>query len=61
MPIATLLPSFMVLPDLPLELWLEITQYLPSPQIQRMISLNRSLMNIAINELYKDGRLFYES
>ncbi|KAH6909331.1 hypothetical protein BKA70DRAFT_232895 [Coprinopsis sp. MPI-PUGE-AT-0042] len=44
----------MAVPDLPAELWLEITKYLDPAQKHRMMSLNRSLLNIALDELYRD-------
>jgi hypothetical protein len=44
-------------PELPNELWLEITKYLPRSQVQQLLLLNRALLSIARDEIYKDGCL----
>jgi F-box domain len=44
-------------PELPSEVWLEITKHLPRSQVQRLLSLNRALLSIARDEIYRDGCL----
>lgn len=39
--------------ELPYELWLQITQYLPGHAVTSLMSVNRSLYNIALDERYK--------
>jgi hypothetical protein len=47
----------MTIPELPPELWPEITQHLQPFQIRRMMSLNRALLNIALDDLNSEGRV----
>ena len=39
--------------DLPLEIWLHITSFLPTHQLQRLCTVNRILYGIAMSEKYK--------
>ena len=41
-------------PDLPLEIWLEILSYLPRGFVWRMIGINRLLFELGMNEIYKE-------
>lgn len=41
-------------PDLPLELWLEILSYLPRSTLHRMIGVNRTLFELALDEKYEE-------
>jgi hypothetical protein len=44
-------------PELPIELWIEVTKYLPRSQIRKLFPLNRALLSIALDEIYKEGCL----
>jgi len=41
-------------PDLPLEIWIEILSYLPRGFVRRMIGINRLLFELGMNEIYKE-------
>jgi len=41
-------------PDLPLEIWMEILSYLPRGFVRRMIGINRLLFELGMNEIYKE-------
>ncbi|KDR72841.1 hypothetical protein GALMADRAFT_228529 [Galerina marginata CBS 339.88] len=43
-------------PDLPIELWLEILLYLPRSTLHKMIGVNRTLFELALNDLYEEVR-----
>ncbi|KAH9475292.1 hypothetical protein JR316_0012403 [Psilocybe cubensis] len=43
--------------DLPTELWLEILSYLPRSTLRKMIGVNRTLFELALNDLYEEVRL----
>uniref|UniRef100_A0A8H7Y2P2 F-box domain-containing protein n=1 Tax=Psilocybe cubensis TaxID=181762 RepID=A0A8H7Y2P2_PSICU len=49
----THLPQTM--PDIPYEIWVQITQYLSPEEVKRLYPVNRSLFNIAMDERYKRG------
>lgn len=44
-------------PDLPVELWLEILTYLPRSTLHKLIGVNRTLFELALNDLYEEVRL----
>lgn len=44
-------------PDLPVELWLEILTYLPRSALHKLIGVNRTLFELALNDLYEEVRL----
>ena len=43
--------------DLPVELWLEILTYLPRSTPHKLIGVNRTLFELALNDLYEEDRL----
>ena len=43
--------------DLPVELWLEILTYLPRSTLHKLIGVNRTLFELALNDLYEEVRL----
>ncbi|KAF8907080.1 hypothetical protein CPB84DRAFT_1844186 [Gymnopilus junonius] len=43
--------------DLPVELWLEILAYLPRTTLHKMIGVNRTLFELALNDMYEEVRL----
>ena len=44
-------------PDLPVELWLEILTYLPRSTLHKLIGVNRTLFELALNDLYEEVRI----
>lgn len=40
--------------DLPREIWQQIVQYIPKDEVFNLISLNRSVLNIVLDERYKE-------
>ena len=48
-------------PDLPLELWLEILSYLPRSALHRMIGINRTLFELALDEKYEEIRFLADN
>lgn len=42
--------------DLPVELWLEILAYLPRTTLHKMIGVNRTLFELALNDKYEEVR-----
>ena len=44
-------------PDLPVELWLEILTYLPRSTLHKLVGVNRTLFELALNDLYEEVRL----
>ncbi|KDR72827.1 hypothetical protein GALMADRAFT_142557 [Galerina marginata CBS 339.88] len=46
----------MAAPDLPIELWLEILQYLPRSALHGMLGLSRVLFEVVMNDLYEEIR-----
>lgn len=44
-------------PDLPLELWMEVLAYLPRGFVWKLIGINRYLFEMGMNELYEEVRL----
>ncbi|KJA23705.1 hypothetical protein HYPSUDRAFT_39538 [Hypholoma sublateritium FD-334 SS-4] len=47
----------MPMADLPVELWLEILTYLPRSALQKLIGVNRTLFELALNDMYEEVRL----
>ncbi|KAF9523302.1 hypothetical protein CPB83DRAFT_693934 [Crepidotus variabilis] len=47
----------MATPDLPVEIWLEILAYLPRSALHKMLSINRLLFELALNDIYEEIRL----
>lgn len=47
----------MVLQDLPVDLWLEILQYLSRSTLHKMLGISRALFELAFDDLYKEIRL----
>lgn len=43
--------------DLPVELWLKILTYLPRSALPKMIGVNRTLFELALNDMYEEIRL----
>ena len=41
-------------PDLPLELWMEILSYLPRGFVWKMVGINRLLFELGMNEIYEE-------
>jgi len=41
-------------PDLPLEIWMEILSYLPRGFVWKMIGINRLLFELGMNEIYQE-------
>lgn len=44
-------------PDLPIEVWLEVLSYLPRGFVWKMIGVNRALFELGMDELYEEVRL----
>lgn len=44
-------------PDLPIEVWLEVLSYLPRGFVWKMIGVNRALFEMGMDELYEEVRL----
>ncbi|PPQ65057.1 hypothetical protein CVT26_015753 [Gymnopilus dilepis] len=42
--------------DLPVELWREITSYLPRSTLYRLMGINRTLFNLAMDDFYREIR-----
>jgi len=47
----------MPLPSLPIELWLEILYYLPRTALRGLIGVNRTLFELALDDIYEECRL----
>jgi len=44
--------------DLPYDVWHHITSYLPQSQVMKLLSVNQTLFNIALNERYRNVEWF---
>ena len=42
------------MPDLPLELWMNITQFLSTEVVKDLYSVNRALYHLAMDERYRE-------
>jgi hypothetical protein len=43
-------------PDLPVELWLHLLDLLPKSYLRKMMGINRTLFELAMNEVYQEIR-----
>lgn len=45
------------IPDLPIELWIEVLSYLPPGSVRKVIGLNRYLFERGMDEIYEEVQM----